>query len=51
MAWLCFFNGIDAKLTIKLFSKTKSVTHPQMADQLDTLAQANAVQMEQHNAD
>jgi len=51
MAWLCFSNGNDAKYTIKLFPETKFVAHPKMADQLDTLAQANEVQMEQRNAD
>ena len=51
MAWFCFFNGIDAKYTIKFFPETESVTDLQMTDQPDTLAQADVVQMEQRNAD
>ena len=48
----CFFNGTDAALTIDFFHEDISVPFsPKMTDHLDALAQLNAVQMEQRDAD
>jgi len=52
MAWLCFFDGMDATQAAEFFPDDKSVPFsPKMADQLHAPVQPDAVQREQRDAD